>query len=518
MNELTDPPPAHLSATLPAGGRGHAARRRAARRRATTGGRRLLAAGVSAAAAALLGAASFAQTAHAGTDAAADATPALAVTNSRPAWLADGKWSWISSGTDSATEPGIQLGLARTPNGILHVIWNRGVSPTTIYQTLISAKGSDLGTTTVATDWDGNGGLALIAMPNHTLRLFASGGYRSGLGAHFVGVNTFTAPESGASWTRASGVVWGGVFAGSEIAATLEPGGQVVSAYSDNYHVGLVPYGRDPVVHPDMANPQLATDQATGAVVYGGITIAGKGGTFVQQILPSPGPALLLGSLTWDASAGLAARVGGGVYIVTANGNAQTLALTRYGGPTVKVAVGGGYTRADVFAAPDGRMWIAWYDFRGTAMYVTRSNNAVTEFEPVQTLDLPSGAGVSGIQGESSLGPLDLFADMSGIGNATGFLYTRVQPVMTASAAAVTVMSKPTVTGQTAKVLGYALKITVTDAGDPVVGATVTAGAKHATTGKLGSAGFAFGATTAGPLKVTVTDPAYQTLTTSARL
>jgi hypothetical protein len=466
------------------------------------------------AACALLGAAAFAPTAGAG---------------ARPAGqypVGTATWTRIDGGTDNATQVGIQLGLARTPDGILHVIWNRGYTPTTIFQTLISPKGSLLKTTTVASNWDGNGGLALLVMPNHTLRLFVSGGYKPGLGAHFVGVNTFTAPESGASWSYDPGLVWGGVFAGSEIAATLGPGGQVVTAFSDSYHVGLGPHGPTPAVHPDMFNPQLATDQATGAVIYGGVTIAGKGGTFAQRLLPSPGPALMLGSATENASAGLAARIGGGVYIVTANGSSQTLALTRYGGSTVKVAVGGGYTRANVFAAPDGRLWVAWFDFRGSAMYVTRSNNAVTKFEPVQTLLLPAVAvgTVSGIQGEGSLGPLDLFADMQS-GNETGFLYTHVLAVMTATTAVTTVTKKIPITGKKGKVLGFKLKVvgfelkvTVTDAGDPLAGASVTANAKHATTGKFGVASFSFGAASAGPVDVTVTDPGYHLLTTSARL
>src|SRR5262245_60193647 len=67
---------------------------------------------------------------------------------------------------------GIQLGLARTPDGVLHVIWNRGnPPPTTIYDTRFSASGARLGTTTVAGNWGGAEGLALLVMPDKSLRL-----------------------------------------------------------------------------------------------------------------------------------------------------------------------------------------------------------------------------------------------------------------------------------------------------------------------------------------------------------
>src|SRR6185437_2679675 len=85
-------------------------------------------------------------------------------------------WSRVSG----PTQPGVQLGLARTPDGVLHVIWNRGASPTSIFETRLSASGKTLGTSTVATGFDGNGGLGLLAMPDHTLRLFAAGATHPG--------------------------------------------------------------------------------------------------------------------------------------------------------------------------------------------------------------------------------------------------------------------------------------------------------------------------------------------------
>src|SRR5262245_42357834 len=80
-------------------------------------------------------------------------------------------WARISG----PTQPGAQLGLARTADGVLHVVWNKGATPTSIYETRVSPTGKAIGTSTVASGFDGNGGLALLAMPDKSLRLFAAG-------------------------------------------------------------------------------------------------------------------------------------------------------------------------------------------------------------------------------------------------------------------------------------------------------------------------------------------------------
>src|SRR5262249_21252957 len=55
-------------------------------------------------------------------------------------------WARISG----PTQPGAQLGLARTADGVLHVVWNKGNSPTSIYETRVSPAGRAVGTSTVA--------------------------------------------------------------------------------------------------------------------------------------------------------------------------------------------------------------------------------------------------------------------------------------------------------------------------------------------------------------------------------
>jgi hypothetical protein len=65
-------------------------------------------------------------------------------------------WARISG----PTQAGNQLGLARTEDGVLHVVWNRGNSSTSIFETRLSPAGQAIGTSTVASGWQGNNGLA----------------------------------------------------------------------------------------------------------------------------------------------------------------------------------------------------------------------------------------------------------------------------------------------------------------------------------------------------------------------
>jgi hypothetical protein len=374
-------------------------------------------------------------------------------------------WGRISG----PTEPGAELGLARTADGVLHVVWNRGRTPTSILETRLSPTGRTIGTSTVASGFDGNGGLALLALPDRSLRLFAAGAAHPGSATS--GITTFTAPEAGGSWSLQS-PFWGGAVAASAsvIGATLTKDGQTVTAWRGYAGEGI------PAVapaNPDVADQTasaLATDAASGGVVLAGVTIAGKGGVYAQQILPTRGPSVLLplpnGQNDWNS--GASGRSGApGVYVAYGDGKAAR--LYRYGGAS-KTLARGPYTSATACSGPDGRLWVAWGN-GSTGLFVTRSSRAVSGFEPVQKLKLPGGtqAGVTYLQCEGSAGPLDLFADVQ-IGASGGFWHAHV-------------LGRLSVGASVAK--GKAT-VTVRDAGDPVAGASVSVGGRHASTDAQG--------------------------------
>ena len=395
------------------------------------------------------------------------------------AWLAAGASGASSAGpgwsrVSGPNNAGDQLGLARTSDGTLHVIWNRGnQAPNSIFDTRFSANGAKRGTTTVTSQWDGaKNGLALLVMPDKTLRLFATGGHSSASSSG--GVSTFTAPATGASWALQPDV-WGGPVAASSavIGATLTKDGQVVTGWRGTAAEGIPPTTIPQNAYaPFQLATHLATDAGSGAVVLAGVYGGGKGGVFVQQVRPGAGKAVVLsdGGNNNDWVEGLSGRIGApGVYVAYADTKAAR--LYRYGGSSTTLARGP-YTSATVCTGPDGRLWVAWGD--SSELFVTRSNRAASRFEPVQKLTLPQGTtnGLRYLQCEGSAGPVDLFAEAVDKANALGFWHTHVLAELSLQAQA----AKGTVT------------LSVRDAGDPVGGVTISIGGRHIKTATNGRA------------------------------
>jgi hypothetical protein len=381
--------------------------------------------------------------------------------------------SWTRlSGPNNA---GDQLGLARTPDGTLHVIWNRGnKTPSSIFDTRFSPSGARQATTTVTSHWDGaKSGLALLVMPDKTLRLFAAGGHSSATSSS--GISTFTAPASGASWTLQP-EVWGGAVAGASgiIGATLTKDGQVVTGWRGTAAEGLPPSSIPQNAYAaDQLGTHLATDAGSGAVVLAGVYGAGNGGVYVQQVLPSTGKAAVLpdNSYNNDVITGESSRIGApGVFVAYADTKAAR--LYRYGGGSTTLARGA-FTSATVCAGPDGRLWVAWGDSKDE-LFVTRSNRAASGFEPVQKLTLPQQTtnGLRFLQCEGSAGPVDVFAQVADTANGLGFWHTHALAQLSLRAQA----AKGKVT------------ISVHDAGDPVSGVAITVAGKHVRTDATGQA------------------------------
>jgi hypothetical protein len=385
--------------------------------------------------------------------AAAVLTTLAALTGTGGAATARTAWVRI----DGPQQAGTQLGLLRASStGDLHVLWGQG-APATLHDTLLSPSGAPKATTTVAQGFDGVGGLAAVGMADGSVRLFAAGGHSVGLPSAQSGINTYAL--SGSSWSLDAASLWGGAVASASdyIGATLTKDGQPVTAWKGFVHSGLGSGGVTPAYQADMGTSWLATDQASGAVVLAGETIAGKGGTFVQQVLPSVGPAVLLPSVLKERSSGIAARIGGaGTYVAYADG--KQVRLMRYGGPARTLARGG-FDTANVFSGPEGRLWIAWGD-ANDGLFVTRSNRAVSRFEPVQRLRLAGGV-IALVQGEGSRGALDFFANLLLDKGGQGFWRTHV-------------LARDALRATVSRTRGgNKVTFTLGDAGDPLAGAII---------------------------------------------
>jgi hypothetical protein len=390
------------------------------------------------------------------------------------------KWDRISG----PTNVGQQLGLARTKGGTLHVVWNQGPagSADTIHDTRFSSNGARLGTSTVAGGWGGTGGLALLAMPDGTLRLFATGGHAPNLPALESGVNVLSGQAIGSSWSLQQGELWGGAPAAATqfVGATLTKDSQPVTSWAgagvSNFHVGVTGSTGTSVCSCSAISAEVATDAASGAVVMAGETIGSPAGTFVEQVVPNitGRKTLASGTQTTEGAFGISGRIGApGVYVAYTDANSAGITkpavrLFRYGGASAKIA-SGPFTIAKVMPGPSGRLWLAWGDADG--MFVTRSSKSVGRFEPVQKLAVPSGASyLWNAEGEGSRGALDLFVDAT-TSDGRGYWHTRVL-AKDALVAGVSALHKGKRT----------IKFRLTDAGDPLAAANIVvahAGQKH---------------------------------------
>ncbi len=150
-----------------------------------------------------------------------------------------------------------------------------------------------------------------------------------------------------------------------------------------------------------------AVDAASGEVVASWQSLQSPGGLYVQGAAPTIGtPELTHGQ--GRPLLVLAGRdKGPGVFgAYTPNGTA--VRLLRYGGGTVPVG-SLAHANASVMGVATGlerRIWVMWGDHNGN-LGVTRSNKAVTQFEPIQHLN-PNAFTLYRLSGDGRLGPLDL--------------------------------------------------------------------------------------------------------------
>ena len=146
---------------------------------------------------------------------------------------------------------------------------------------------------------------------------------------------------------------------------------------------------------------------------------------------------------------------------------------------------------------------LVWYARSHGVTAFTRSNKAVTRFEPIQTARF-TWAQLFTLSGDGRLGPLDLL--MSGTPDTKGTLvqgiyYARLLPELSATVA-------------TSSLKGGKFKLTakVTDAGEAVSGATVSAKGQSTTTNAKGSAKLTIKGSAGDHVTVTISHSGYRSL------
>ena len=409
----------------------------------------------------------------------------------------------------------------RSSDGNLHLVFQTrtGNSLTGLTTLSISPAGKAGAQISALSGWQA-GQPGLVALPNGTLEAVFGAISPSNVSSLWG----ITSTDGGATWSAPAIVKGGGslealVWASNVTAAvssgtpvlTLPQAGQVViqrglGAGSPNYQLTNSADG-------STTDAELATEAGTGEVVAAWPSIAGNPKLYVQGASPSIGTLQAVPGQSRNTQELAGRDVGPGVYgAYTTDG--KHVRLFRYGGGTV--AVGSARAQARVLGVAtslSGRIWVMWGDDSGGGVAVTRSNKAVTRFEPIQYLKPNSGL-IYRVSGDGRLGPLDLLVDQ--VPNASpiqppGVFYGRTRAVLSAA------FSVKPIKNKKLAVIGHKLTVTVSDAGDPVSVASVSAG-KVAKTNSKGVAILKFGSTVKGKLKVTITAPGYWPLKTTVTL
>jgi hypothetical protein len=375
-----------------------------------------------------------------------------------------------------------QVGLARTGDGVLHVVWRRQAGTEESVRHAAVQPNGKVGAPTTAV-----GGLRGLGDPD--LVLNTDGGLLVFYGAIIPspgGVRMSSSSAAAASWTGPGKVSFDAQ--GGNPGATVQKNGTPVFAWAAGtntyYKVGTDAGQKDGFLGPSpkccFYDPEVAVDDASGAafVAYSS-NVSGAPGMFVRQILPSLGaPLLAPGSLTNgnfippDHRVPLVGRQGGGVYFAYCGGypTCKDVRLWRVGGGALVLGKGGkDVEHVNLARGPDGRLWIMWAD--SGRLYAARTNRSATKVGAIVRVGPPPGTStVWDVFGEGSLGPLDMLGHVS-VGSAISTWHRQVLPGLSLSCVA----------------RGKTVRCLVADAGDPVSGATVKIGGKQLKTGGTGT-------------------------------
>lgn len=420
----------------------------------------------------------------------------------------------------------VPIGFARTADGKLHVAFetntNWGDSANGVGAVSIDPSGH-LGPQVQALSWNSvtggspNGIPGLAVMPSGALEAVFGGSPTGDDGPWGI-----ASTDGGATWSAPVDVGSGSMeFGDSNVTLQVSNGTPVFTAgccgnivIQRGFGPGAPTYQLTTGADDAASNTDSAVDAATGAVVASWDSNAGSGGIWLQQVAPTEG-ALQKAPIPSQYGTGepliLAGRDSGpGVFgAYPANYAATThIRLLRYGGGSVSVGSVKGLhaTASGVATGPDGRIWVAWsgqINGRGITA-ITRSNKAVTSFEPTQTYGY-TWSYLFTLSGDGRQGPLDLLIGGTPsvkTGQAVaGIYYAHLLPELSAK-----VSVKNAGGGK------FKLKVEVTDAGDPVSGATVSAKGKISKTNSKGTAQLVVTGSSGDHVTVKITDPGYQVL------
>jgi hypothetical protein len=389
------------------------------------------------------------------------AVAASGVTLATAVWSAAGA-SAGTAGTSAAPKPGTwhrvtatgldninEIGLVRGADGVLHVLWTAGATTGnySVLDTPIAANGTASRTVVIASHFDS------AAYPDGTatpggVDAFWNGVRSSNPGAP-EGTYEATRPLRGGAWhvspsvTPAANPNWG-----DNLSAATGADGKPWVAFTTSGGIDVEHFG-----HPEYLLNTPSYYQGIGTDGKSGQTwltyfSTGQTGTYYQPFTASGRPAggarRAPGSLTGRNAIEALERVTAvgrgygrpGVYITYLSGYpfARAVDLYRLGARSAmavaKLPVTNNIGLSTLAADPQGRIWVTWASTIDSqaALYVRRSNAAVTAFSSIANVRLPAGTtNIWRVYVSAQSGRLDVLALLT-VHGATAYWTTQVLP------------------------------------------------------------------------------------------
>ncbi len=427
-----------------------------------------------------------------------------------PAW-AGGPGVWTMLGTGGSAFD--TFGMVRTADQNLHVAWlaKQASDLTWSYGTsTISVAGKLLATSTPVSKWATLESDPQLVPDGSGMRLIFEGNTGPSTGCYEKGAIFTETSADGSTWVPVTGSLSQATVGTGNIAATTESDLTTpVTVFSGgrHFHIGVDPScpasSADGTITPttgsNQSNPVAVTDTKTGAVYVAWFQSFVKQAYWVEQILPTQGaPMEAPDSATHitpfennqpEAPVALAARrLGGGVYMAYCVADSSEpcahIDMWQVGSSKVMVVPGSQHVagaRVAIAADPPGNMSIAWFNSANghNVIHAVRTNSGVTGWGALTSTPAPAHTfGFDDLQADGSSIRLDLLAtDTLGTpGFPIELFQTQILPGLTLSASPAKFSHKKS----------KSVTLTVTDAGDPISGASVSCLGKSSTTDSSG--------------------------------
>ena len=414
---------------------------------------------------------------------------------------------------------GDQVGVARTADGVLHLVWSLSTGPNTedLNHTVLLRNGRLGGTNPVQTGWTGFSNAALVIEPAG-LRAFWGGFRTTDSSDPQREVSTALSPDGGASWVLQSGSInpAGAQSYASNISATVRPDGSTLQTFAGTLgtwvHAGLSPatpnHDYQAPFGPYGYEPNLATDTSGRSVLAWFSSGSGRSGVLAQFVGPDGSPSGE--ALTMPGTSGMPFGMIGrtpltalGPSLYTAYPTPNRIRVWRIGtsnAPVIGRIGGSGSPAVAIAPTADGRLWILWTKgFGDPDVYARRTNVGARRFGAVVNAGHPRDALQAYKLDASAVGgAVDILGNFN-IGTTTTAVtsHRRILPGLT-------LLARPRAVrrGERTEV-----RFTVLDATDPVQGARVAVDGSSARTNSEGRVTLSVSARR--PLRARATHPDY---------